>query len=88
MSFTDLDFTAHTPAGKIEVRSSLVGRINVYNILAAIGAALALNVPVEKNRTRHHRIWNKSRDVSNGSMKANRSWLSWTTRMQTTLCAI
>jgi UDP-N-acetylmuramoyl-L-alanyl-D-glutamate--2,6-diaminopimelate ligase len=48
LSFNGLDFTAQTPAGKIEVRSSLVGRINVYNILAAIGAALALNVPVGK----------------------------------------
>jgi len=43
-AFTGLEFTAHTPAGKIEVRSSLVGRVNVYNILAAIGAGLALGV--------------------------------------------
>ena len=48
LSFSGLEFTAQTPAGKIEVRSSLVGRINVYNILAAIGAALALNVPAAK----------------------------------------
>ena len=48
LSFTGLEFTAQTPAGKIEVRSSLVGRINVYNILAAIGAALALEIPVAK----------------------------------------
>jgi UDP-N-acetylmuramoyl-L-alanyl-D-glutamate--2,6-diaminopimelate ligase len=48
LSFEGLEFTAQTPAGKVEVRSSLVGRINVYNILAAIGAALALDVPVGK----------------------------------------
>jgi UDP-N-acetylmuramoyl-L-alanyl-D-glutamate--2,6-diaminopimelate ligase len=48
LSFSGLEFTAQTPAGKIEVHSSLVGRINVYNILAAIGAALALDVPVTK----------------------------------------
>ncbi len=48
LSFEGLEFTAQTPAGKVEVRSSLVGRINVYNILAAIGAAIALNLPVEK----------------------------------------
>jgi UDP-N-acetylmuramoyl-L-alanyl-D-glutamate--2,6-diaminopimelate ligase len=48
LSFSGLEFTAQTPAGKIEVRASLVGRINVYNILAAIGAALALNVPAGK----------------------------------------
>jgi UDP-N-acetylmuramoyl-L-alanyl-D-glutamate--2,6-diaminopimelate ligase len=34
-----------TPIGKIEVRSQLVGRINVYNILAAIGAGVALDLP-------------------------------------------
>ena len=34
-----MNFTAQTPNGKIQVQSPLVGRINVYNILAAIGAA-------------------------------------------------
>jgi UDP-N-acetylmuramoyl-L-alanyl-D-glutamate--2,6-diaminopimelate ligase len=47
-NFDGLEFTAETPAGKVEVRSSLVGRINVYNILAAIGAGIALEVPVGK----------------------------------------
>ncbi len=42
LSFSGLAFTAHTPAGKIAVQSPLVGRINVYNLLAAIGAAQAL----------------------------------------------
>ncbi|HEY0703265.1 MAG TPA: UDP-N-acetylmuramoyl-L-alanyl-D-glutamate--2,6-diaminopimelate ligase [Candidatus Acidoferrales bacterium] len=46
LSFQGLEFTAQTPAGPVEVRSSLVGRINVYNVLAAIGAALALDIPV------------------------------------------
>jgi UDP-N-acetylmuramoyl-L-alanyl-D-glutamate--2,6-diaminopimelate ligase len=46
LSFHGLEFTAQTPAGLLEVRSSLVGRINVYNILAAIGAGLALDLPV------------------------------------------
>ncbi len=45
LSFNGLEFTAQTPAGKIEVRSPLVGRINVYNILAAIGAGIALGIP-------------------------------------------
>jgi UDP-N-acetylmuramoyl-L-alanyl-D-glutamate--2,6-diaminopimelate ligase len=47
LSFGGLEFAAQTPTGAIEVRSSLVGRINVYNILAAIGAALAMNIPRE-----------------------------------------
>jgi UDP-N-acetylmuramoyl-L-alanyl-D-glutamate--2,6-diaminopimelate ligase len=46
LSFEGLEFTAQTPAGKVEVHSSLVGRINVYNILAAIGAGIALDIPV------------------------------------------
>ncbi len=45
LDFRGLQFAAQTPAGKIEVDSPLVGRINVYNILAAIGAAVALEVP-------------------------------------------
>lgn len=44
MSFSGLEFTAQTPQGKIEVQSRLVGKINVYNILAAIGAGMALGV--------------------------------------------
>jgi UDP-N-acetylmuramoyl-L-alanyl-D-glutamate--2,6-diaminopimelate ligase len=44
-SFHGLEFTAQSPAGKIEVRSPLVGRINVYNILGAIGAGVALEIP-------------------------------------------
>src|SRR5579871_3876098 len=44
LNFSGLSFTAHTPNGKLQVSSSLVGRINVYNILAAIGAAQALGL--------------------------------------------
>jgi UDP-N-acetylmuramoyl-L-alanyl-D-glutamate--2,6-diaminopimelate ligase len=47
LSSTGLEFTAATPAGKIEVKSRLVGRINVYNILAAIGAGVALELSRE-----------------------------------------
>ena len=48
LSFEGLEFTALTPAGNIEVRSRLVGRMNVYNILAAIGAGIALDIPRAK----------------------------------------
>jgi UDP-N-acetylmuramoyl-L-alanyl-D-glutamate--2,6-diaminopimelate ligase len=44
LTFNGLTFTAQTPNGKVQVASSLVGRINVYNILAAIGAAQALGL--------------------------------------------
>jgi UDP-N-acetylmuramoyl-L-alanyl-D-glutamate--2,6-diaminopimelate ligase len=47
LTFSGLSFTAQTPSGKIEIESSLVGRINVFNILAAIGAAQALGLSEE-----------------------------------------
>jgi len=47
LSFSGLEFTAWTPQGKFPVRSPLVGRINVYNILAAIGAGMALGISRE-----------------------------------------
>ena len=43
LTLRGLDFIAETPAGKIEVRSPLVGRNNVYNLLAAIAASIALD---------------------------------------------
>ncbi len=45
LGFAGLQFTAQTPVGKIEVESPLMGRMNIYNILAAIGAAVALEIP-------------------------------------------
>jgi UDP-N-acetylmuramoyl-L-alanyl-D-glutamate--2,6-diaminopimelate ligase len=47
LGFHGLHFIAQTPAGKIEIRSPLVGRINIYNILAAIGAGLALEISLD-----------------------------------------
>jgi UDP-N-acetylmuramoyl-L-alanyl-D-glutamate--2,6-diaminopimelate ligase len=44
LSFSGLTFAAHTPKGKLQIASPLVGRINVYNILAAIGAAQAAGI--------------------------------------------
>jgi UDP-N-acetylmuramoyl-L-alanyl-D-glutamate--2,6-diaminopimelate ligase len=47
LTFNGLSFIAQTPAGKVQITSSLVGRINVYNILAAIGASQALGLSNE-----------------------------------------
>lgn len=47
LSFEGLHFTAQTPNGRLEVTSPLVGRINVYNLLAAMGAAQALGLSNE-----------------------------------------
>ena len=45
MDLAGVRFTATTPAGPVEIRSSLVGRPNVYNLLAAVATASALGVP-------------------------------------------
>jgi UDP-N-acetylmuramoyl-L-alanyl-D-glutamate--2,6-diaminopimelate ligase len=47
LALRGLDFVAETPQGKIEVRSPLVGRNNVYNVLAAIAAGMALDIQRE-----------------------------------------
>jgi UDP-N-acetylmuramoyl-L-alanyl-D-glutamate--2,6-diaminopimelate ligase len=46
-SLAGLDFEIRTPRGGMHVRSRLVGKPNVYNILGAVGTALELGVPVE-----------------------------------------
>jgi UDP-N-acetylmuramoyl-L-alanyl-D-glutamate--2,6-diaminopimelate ligase len=50
LSFTldGLQFDARTPQGIVPVKSRLVGKPNVYNILAAVAATSALGVPLEK----------------------------------------
>jgi UDP-N-acetylmuramoyl-L-alanyl-D-glutamate--2,6-diaminopimelate ligase len=49
LSFTlaGLVFDIRTPQGTVHVRSKLVGKPNVYNILAAVATATALGVPIE-----------------------------------------
>jgi UDP-N-acetylmuramoyl-L-alanyl-D-glutamate--2,6-diaminopimelate ligase len=46
-SLDGLSFDVRTPRGTLHVTSKLVGRPNVYNILAAISAATALDVPLD-----------------------------------------
>jgi UDP-N-acetylmuramoyl-L-alanyl-D-glutamate--2,6-diaminopimelate ligase len=42
-----LSLDVFTPKGRVAIRSKLVGRPNVYNILAATAAAVALDIPLE-----------------------------------------
>jgi len=44
-SLEGLSFDARTPRGTLRLKSPLVGRPNAYNILAAVSAAMALDVP-------------------------------------------
>ena len=46
MTLTGLRFEIRSPKGPIRVTSKLVGRPNVYNILAAAATAAALDVPI------------------------------------------
>jgi UDP-N-acetylmuramoyl-L-alanyl-D-glutamate--2,6-diaminopimelate ligase len=47
LSLDGTKFRARTPAGVFEVRTPLIGRFNVANVLAALAACLALGVPAE-----------------------------------------
>ena len=46
-SLDGLAFEVRTPRGLLRMRSSLVGRPNVYNILAAVSTAVALDLPFD-----------------------------------------
>lgn len=48
MKAGDTRFTMFTPAGTAEMRSSLTGRVNVYNLLAASAAAFARGLTLEE----------------------------------------
>ncbi len=47
IAFEGTSFTAQTPMGSFEVQSALLGRHNVYNILAAIGVGLSRGCSIE-----------------------------------------
>lgn len=69
LSFHGLNFTAQTPNGAIQVESPLVGRINVYNILAAIGAGIALefsNETIEAGIRNLHAVAGRFQRVDQG----------------------
>jgi UDP-N-acetylmuramoyl-L-alanyl-D-glutamate--2,6-diaminopimelate ligase len=46
-SLSGLTFDVRTPRGALHVRSKLVGRPNVYNILAAVATGVALDLPFD-----------------------------------------
>ena len=46
-SLDGLAFEVRCPQGTVRVRSRLVGKPNVYNILAAVGVTAAMGVPIE-----------------------------------------
>lgn len=48
---TRSDFTLTTPIGETDIHTTLPGRFNVYNILAAAGVALGLGLPLATIRS-------------------------------------
>lgn len=46
-NLSGLQFEIRSPRGSLRIQSRLVGRPNVYNILAATATALSLDVPIE-----------------------------------------
>jgi UDP-N-acetylmuramoyl-L-alanyl-D-glutamate--2,6-diaminopimelate ligase len=46
LSLEGLTFTARTPRGPVHVASSLVGRPNLYNLLAAVATGVAMDLPM------------------------------------------
>ena len=44
-SFDSLSMTVDTPRGQMAIKSPLVGRPNVYNILGVVGAGIGLDLP-------------------------------------------
>jgi UDP-N-acetylmuramoyl-L-alanyl-D-glutamate--2,6-diaminopimelate ligase len=50
VTLAGLSFELQTPRGSVPIRSSLVGRPNAYNILAAGATAVALGLPLEAVR--------------------------------------
>ena len=46
MTLSGSSIQVRTPRGSLQIRSSLPGRLNVYNILAAVSAAVSVGVPL------------------------------------------
>lgn len=47
LNIHETKFTLHTPHGTADIKSHLIGMFNVYNMLAASAAALAMNIPLD-----------------------------------------
>jgi UDP-N-acetylmuramoyl-L-alanyl-D-glutamate--2,6-diaminopimelate ligase len=50
LGWSGIDARFQTPAGEFDIHSSLMGKPNLYNISAAIGVSLGLELPVESIR--------------------------------------
>jgi UDP-N-acetylmuramoyl-L-alanyl-D-glutamate--2,6-diaminopimelate ligase len=70
LTLEGLAFRARTPAGPLQIRSPLVGRPNVYNVLAAVATSVALDIPggaIEQGISALGRVPGRFQLVSNGA---------------------
>jgi UDP-N-acetylmuramoyl-L-alanyl-D-glutamate--2,6-diaminopimelate ligase len=51
LSLDGIETVVNTPAGRLQVKSSLIGKPNLYNLLAAIAAGVALEIPLAVIKT-------------------------------------
>ena len=88
-SLAGLDFDVRTPRGVVHVRSKLVGRPNVYNILAAVGDRLdARRADRRRSRTGCSGSPAFPADSRSSRARPTTSRSSSTTRTPTTRCGI
>ena len=88
-SFAGLEFDARTPRGIVHVRSTLVGRPNVYNILARRRRDDGARRPARRDRARPRRRSPACPAASSAPrLRTTTSPSSSTTRIPTTRCAI
>jgi UDP-N-acetylmuramoyl-L-alanyl-D-glutamate--2,6-diaminopimelate ligase len=67
-SVAGISGTMITPTGEFPFRSEMLGRFNLYNILAAAGAGIALELPLDAIRTgieRHRKVPGRMERVPN-----------------------
>lgn len=43
----DTETVIHTPLGRMRVVTGLIGELNVQNVLAAVAAAISINIPLD-----------------------------------------
>ena len=70
---TGLTFDVRTPRGTLHVRSKLVGRPNVYNILAAVATGDGARSAVRRDRTRRAGARRRARTLSDRLERQGRS---------------
>lgn len=56
LDVTQTTFTLASPVGSTEIKSRLIGMFNVYNMLAAAGAAIAAGIPLDTIKKAFERI--------------------------------